>query len=98
MGYVVPMSPAAAEVFSARVLGWLAADPGRIGAFLGASGLSPADVPALAGDAGFLLAVLDHLMADEGLLLACCADLDVPPQTPGAARAALPGGAEVHWT
>lgn len=92
------MNSTAAEAFAARVLDWMAADAGRIGAFLGVSGLSPADLPALVGDCGFLLAVLDHLMQDEAQLLACCADLGVTPQTPAAARAALPGGTEVHWT
>lgn len=92
------MNILAAETFAARVLDWMAADSGRIGGFLGASGLSPAELPALAADPGFLLAVLDHLMSDESALLACCAELGVTPQTPAAARAALPGGDEVHWT
>lgn len=79
-------------------LGWLAADPRRIGAFLDATGLAPGDLRALAGTAGFQAAVLDHLLGDERMLLAFCADTGVPPEAPGRARAALPGGDLPHWT
>ena len=92
------MKQADAESFAAEVLGWLAEDHARIGAFLAFSGLAPGSLRAAAGDSAFLLAVLDFLMADEALLLACCESLDVPATRPAAARMALPGGAEVHWT
>ncbi|MCC5999711.1 MAG: DUF3572 domain-containing protein [Pararhodobacter sp.] len=94
----MPLSQQQAEAFAAQVLQWLSSDAARIGGFLGASGLGPAELRQLAGQPEFLLAVLDFLMADEPQLLACCADLDVPPQRPAEARAALPGGDEWHWT
>jgi len=87
-----------AETFAAQVLDWLAGDHARIGAFLGATGTAPDQLRGAAGDPEFLLAVIDFLMADEALLLACCRDLGVPATTPATARAALPGGEQVHWT
>ena len=87
-----------AEFFAAEVLGWLAEDHARIGAFLGMTGMAPADLRRAAGDSELLLAVVDFLMADEALLLDCCRSLDVPATTPAAARAALPGSEQVHWT
>lgn len=92
------MSQPAAELLAARILDWLAQDPARIGAFLAASGTDPASLRPRAQDPAFLLAVIDFLMADEALLLDCCAALGLPPETPGQALAALPGGAQVHWT
>jgi hypothetical protein len=92
------MNRPVAEAFAAQVLGWLANDPGRIGAFLSATGLAPSDLRAAADAPDFLLAVIDFLMGDEALLLDCCAALGVPATTPASARAWLPGGEQVHWT
>lgn len=87
-----------AEAFAAEVLGWLAEDHARIGAFLATTGMDPSQLRGAAGEPGFLLAVLDFLMADEALLIDCCRSLNVPATDPAAARASLPGGEQVHWT
>lgn len=87
-----------AELFAARVLAWLSADSARLAAFMAASGTDPAGLRRAMADPAFLLGVIDFVMADEAMLLACCADLDLPPDYPARARAALPGGAETHWT
>lgn len=92
------LSRSAAEDFATRVLGWLARDADHIGAFLAWSGESPAGLRARLDDSGLWLAVIDFLLLDEVLLLAACAELDETPQTPLLARAALPGGADIHWT
>lgn len=92
------LSRDAAEGFAIRVVGWLAEDNARIGSFLAWSGESPASLRARLDDPGVLLAVIEFLMLDEAMLLDACQALDVPPQTPMEARAALPGGAEMHWT
>lgn len=92
------MQRESAELFAARALAWLAEDHARIGAFLGWSGESPDSLRGRLRDPGLLLAVIDFLMTDEALLIEACAALDVPPETPGRARAALLGGDEVHWT
>ncbi len=87
-----------AEVFAIQVLAWLAADSGRLTGFLGATGASSATLRRDATEPAFMLAVLDYLMADEAQLLACCAALEVSPDQPAQARAALPGGDQWHWT
>ncbi|GAB4264300.1 MAG: DUF3572 domain-containing protein [Pararhodobacter sp.] len=92
------MTRDSAEAFAAQVLGWLAEDNGRIGAFLGWSGESPASLRTRLSDPGLLLAVIEFLMLDEAMLLEACAALEVRPETPMQARAALPGGETVHWT
>lgn len=92
------LSRNAAEDFAVRVFGWLAEDPDRIGAFLAWSGESPARLRGRLDDPGLWLAILDFLLLDEAQLLAACADLGVAPETPLHARAALPGGDDIHWT
>ena len=92
------MARPAAEDFAARVLVWMAQDPERIGPFLAWSGESPAGLRTRLRDPTLWLAVVEFLLLDENLLLAACADLGVPPQTPMQARAALPGGKDIHWT
>ncbi|MCC5969788.1 MAG: DUF3572 domain-containing protein [Pararhodobacter sp.] len=92
------MTQAGAEHLAVQVLGWLAQDHARIAAFLAASGTAPGSLRERANEPDFLLAVIEFLMADEALLLDCCAALDLSPQTPADARAALPGGVPVHWT
>ena len=92
------MSRGAAEDFAARVLGWLAADADRTRPETARSGESPAGLRRRLADPGLWLAILEFLLLDEDLLLAACADLGVSPLTPAQARAALPGGNDVHWT
>ena len=92
------MTRAAAETFSAQVLAWLAEDHARIVGFLAWSGENPAALRGRIDDPGFLLAVIEFLLSDETLLLDACAALDWPPETPMLARAAMPCGADMHWT
>lgn len=92
------MTQAQAEILAVQILGWLAQDNARISAFLAASGTAPASLREQVQDPSFLLAVIEFLMADEAMLLDCCAALDVAPHQPAAAREAMPGGAQVHWT
>jgi len=92
------MNQTQAELFAAGILGWLANDHARIGAFLASTGMAPSELHAAVAEPSFLLAVIDFLMADEAMLLDCCAALEAPPTRPAAARAAMPGGENVHWT
>lgn len=92
------MTQPAAELLAARILDWLAQDHARIAAFLAATGTAPDSLRARVQDPAFLLAVIDFLMSDEAMLIDCCAQLELPPETPEQARSALPGGAQIHWT
>jgi len=81
---------AAAEALAARALGFLAADPERLGRFLALSGIDPREIRGAAREPHFLAGVLDHLLADEGgLLLPFAAGAGVKPEEIAAARAAL---------
>ena len=92
------MSHDEAERIALLALGWMAEDPERIGAFLGASGLAPGDVAQAAGDPGFLVAVLTFLTMEDESVIAFAAAHDLPPEAPLMALRALPGGEETHWT
>ncbi|MFN3577225.1 MAG: DUF3572 family protein [Tabrizicola sp.] len=46
----------------------------------------------------FLGAVLDFLLQDDAWVVAFCDGHGHPYGAPQAARLALPGGAETHWT
>lgn len=88
----------AAETFALNVLGWLAGQDDLLPVFLGASGAGLADLKTRAGDPEFLASVLDFVLMDDAWVVAACTAIDAPFDLPRDARAALPGGAEVHWT
>ncbi|MDX2201873.1 MAG: DUF3572 domain-containing protein [Hyphomicrobiaceae bacterium] len=69
-----------AEAIGVEALGFLASEPQRLAAFLGASGLDLAEVRARAGDPDLLAGVLDHLVRDESLLLVFAAEASHPPE------------------
>ncbi|WP_172293443.1 DUF3572 domain-containing protein [Pseudoruegeria sp. HB172150] len=87
-----------AETVAAQALAWLAASDDMIGVFLGATGASVDDIRARSGDPEFLGSVLDFLMMDDTWVVAFCDSGSLPYETVMQARAALPGGAQVHWT
>jgi hypothetical protein len=87
-----------AQVLAIQALGWIAADDEIFSLFLGATGVGLGEVRARAADADFLAAVLDFLMQDDRWVVAFCDAGGHPYTAVQAARAALPGGAELHWT
>ncbi len=87
-----------AETLALKALAWLAEDRDRLGAFLAASGAAPADLARQAGEPAFLGAVLDHLLSSDALVVAFCDAEAIAYDRPMRARAALPGGAQWHWT
>jgi hypothetical protein len=87
-----------AETVAAQALAWLAADEELLGVFLGASGASAADLRASAGSPEFLGSVLDFLAMDDAWVTRFCDSAQLPYTAVMEARAALPGGAQVHWT
>ena len=94
----MPLSRDAAETLALEALGWLAAEPERIGTFLGIAGAAPEELRTRAGEPEFLGFVLDFLLSDEETLLAFCGECAIAPDRPLRARAALPGGDLPNWT
>lgn len=88
----------AAETLALTALGWLLEHEELLPVFMGSSGASAADMRDRAADPDFLGSVLDFLLMDEAWLVAFCDARSVPYDQPMQARAALPGGAQFHWT
>lgn len=92
------LSPEAAEILALQALAWLVANEDLLPVFLGATGASEGDLRAQAADPGFLGSVLDFLMMDDAWVVAFCDANAIAYERPMFARAALPGGEQVHWT
>ncbi|MEO1773902.1 MAG: DUF3572 domain-containing protein [Pseudomonadota bacterium] len=87
-----------AEEIAIAALGFLAAEPERIGAFLATAGADAEDLRARAGDPTFLGFVLDHLLTDDAAVLAFAEGANLRPEAVMRARQALPGGDVPAWT
>jgi hypothetical protein len=87
-----------AETVALRALAWLSEKDDLLQVFMGATGLGIADLRSRAGDPELQAAVLDFLLMDDAWVVSFCESCGLPPQAPAAARAALPGGAQMHWT
>jgi Protein of unknown function (DUF3572) len=85
---------AAAQGLAVAALGFIAAEPERLGRFLALSGIGPDSIRAATREPQFLAGVLDHITSDERLLLAFAAENDIDPETVMRARDALAGP---HW-
>ena len=81
----------AAEMLAIQALSFIAEEPARLNAFLGASGLALAHLRESASDPGFLAGVLDHMLADESLLMAFADSAAVDPADIARAKGALGG-------
>ncbi|WP_316014206.1 DUF3572 domain-containing protein [Roseobacter sp. HKCCA0434] len=92
------MKTDAAKALAQDVLLWLAADEEALVAFLGWSGADPAELRARSDDPDFPGFLLDFLLQDERALVAFCDRNGLAYDMPMRARAALPGGGDVHWT
>lgn len=87
-----------AETVALGALGWIAGDDDRLARFLAATGTDPRSLADRATEPEMLAAVLDFVLSDEASVLGFCAAAGLPPESPQRARAALPGGGEMHWT
>ena len=88
----------AAETVALKALGWLVAHEELLPVFLGASGASLNDLRARAGDPDFLRSVLEFVTMDDAWVMAFADATGEAPEAALAARRALPGGEETHWT
>ena len=88
----------AAETLALQALAWLVGEEDLIGVFLGSTGTSEAELRDRAGDPEFLGSVLDFLLMDDAWVIRFCDSQGIAYERLMQARAALPGGEQVHWT
>lgn len=93
-----PVDIEGAETIALKALAWILGADDQRDAFLAEGGLGPADLVRRADTPEVLLAVLDFLLAEDRRVLAFAAEAGIPAESLAAVRAALPGGAEMHWT
>jgi hypothetical protein len=89
-----PAAREAAEMLAIAALGFIAAEPERLEAFLGATGLTLDRLRESATEPDFLAGVLEHMLADESLLLAFAESAAIDPAAVARARNALGGNWE----
>lgn len=87
-----------AETQALRALVWLLAQDDLVAGFLNATGADQQQLARLAADPAFLGGVLDYLLEDDARVIAFCDAHGLAYTAPLQARAALPGGQQVHWT
>ena len=83
----------AAEALAIEALGFIAAEPERLGRFLAVTGIGPETIRDAAREPQFLGGVLDHIAGDERLLLAFASENGLDPSEVNRARDMLVG----HW-
>jgi hypothetical protein len=88
----------AAQILALRALTWLLGEDELLPIFMASSGASEQDLRLRAGDPEFLGSVLDFLTMDDAWVMRFCDAEAVPYAHPLQARAALPGGEQLHWT
>jgi hypothetical protein len=79
----------AAETLAIQALAFIAEDPDRLAAFLGATGLSPDRIRESASQPHFLLGVLEHMLSDESLLVGFADSVGINPADVARVRNAL---------
>jgi hypothetical protein len=89
---------AAAEAVAIAALGFIAAEPERLGQFLAVTGIGPESIRQAAREPHFLAGVLDHIAADEPLLMAFTAENAFDPNEVMRARETLAGRRSEHDT
>ena len=87
-----------AEVVGLKGLGWLVGEDELLEVFLGSSGLAESELRARAQEPELLGAVLDFILMDDAWVMRFCEAEQLPYDRLARARAALPGGEQVHWT
>ena len=92
------ISRESAEIVGLKALAWLAAHEELMPVFQGASGAGEDDLRSGVADPAFLGAVLDFILMDDAWVTEMCDAQGLGYDQPMLARAALPGGEQVHWT
>lgn len=92
------ISQDAAETLGLKALAFLIGDEDLLSVFMGASGASADDLRTRASEPEFLGSVLDFLLMDDAWVIRFGDAANVRYDQAMQARAALPGGGQVHWT
>jgi len=87
-----------AETLALRALAWLSGNDDLFHVFMGATGASEADLRSRVSDREFLGSVLDFLTMDDAWVMQFCDSEGLNYEQPLAARLALQGKAQMHWT
>jgi Protein of unknown function (DUF3572) len=82
---------AAAQELAIAALGFIAAEPERLGRFLAVTGIGPDSIREAAREPHFLAGVLDHVAGDERLLMAFATETAIDPSDVIPARDTLAG-------
>ena len=78
-----------AEIVAVQALGFLAADPALLGAFLAETGIGPETLRKSAANPQFLISVLDFVLRDDATVQAFANASQLHPTNVAAAREAL---------
>lgn len=92
------MSRQRAELIGLWAVAWLAQEDELFQVFMGSTGANEADIRASVQNVEFQAAVLDFLLMDDAWITAFCQAHELEADTALMARAALPGGQQMHWT
>ena len=84
-----PYSPETAEMLAVQALAFIAEDNGRLGGFVGSTGIAVQSIRDAASEPDFLTGVLEHILADENLLIAFADSAGIDPAEVARARQAL---------
>jgi hypothetical protein len=94
-------SKEAAETLAIQALAFIAEEPDRLAAFLGATGLSPDRIRESANQPHFLRGVLEHMLSNESLVVAFADNAGIDPADIARACGAIGGdiGGDMgsHW-
>lgn len=87
-----------AQSLARDALVWLAQQDDLLEVFMGATGCGADDIRSGVDAPEFLASVLDFLLLEDRWVVAFSGQAGIAPEAVPAARQALPGGAQVHWT
>ena len=87
-----------AEQIAVKAIVWLAGNDELLPVFMGSTGADEATFREGLGFPEFQASVLDFIMMDDAWVIAFCDNEGIPYDRLMQARAALPGGQQVHWT
>ena len=85
-----------AEIIGVQALDWLAGNEELLPVFLGSTGASTDDLRANVQEPAFLGSVLDFVLMDDTWVVAFCDEAGLNYNDIAYARAALPGGEQIH--